>query len=86
MRPLLVTFKRNAFTKVSSSRLQPDGSLLFRASLSSTVEFKAWVLSFGKHAEVIEPSELREELAEEIAAMGRNYAETMPVSRVSSDD
>ena len=45
---------------------QRDGSVLAEFHLSSTVEVKDWVLSFGRHAEVLEPEALRSELAQEL--------------------
>jgi len=50
-----------------------DGSLISVYELSSTVEFKSWILSFGSKAEVLEPSSLRLELLEEIRAMLARY-------------
>jgi len=44
---------------------QPDGSLLAEFDLSTTEEIKHWILSFGKEAEVVEPSGLRGEITEE---------------------
>lgn len=45
---------------------QPDGSLLVELHLSSTVEVKPWLLSFGPEAEVLEPATLRAELAADL--------------------
>ena len=49
----------------------PDDSIELSITLSSLVEIHRWVLGWGEHAEVIEPSNLRERLrksAEEILA------------------
>ncbi|MGO9468027.1 MAG: helix-turn-helix transcriptional regulator [Isosphaeraceae bacterium] len=45
---------------------QRDGSVLVRFQLSSTVEVKGWALSFGANAIVLEPEELRAEIAREL--------------------
>lgn len=50
-----------------------DGSLIVKFRLSSTVEFKSWVLGFGADAEVLEPESLRRDLANEIAAVAQKY-------------
>ena len=44
---------------------EKDGSLIAEFDLGDTEEIKRWVLSFGKHAVVVEPEGLREEIAEE---------------------
>ncbi|PMQ02026.1 MAG: WYL domain-containing protein [Dictyoglomus sp. NZ13-RE01] len=36
-------------------------------------EVKRWVLSYGSHAEVLEPAKLREEIKKEIEKMNENY-------------
>lgn len=51
----------------------PDGGVIFRAEVSGLTEIKQWVLSFGGHAEALEPEELRQELAEEVKQMGGIY-------------
>jgi predicted DNA-binding transcriptional regulator YafY len=56
-----------------------DGSLLARFTLSTTVEIKSWVLGFGGNAVVIEPEELRAEIAREMEQMIRAY-QGQPIS------
>jgi predicted DNA-binding transcriptional regulator YafY len=60
----------------ASQRLRPlrDGSLLAEFRLSSTEELKRWLLSFGRRAEVLSPPALRQELADEAAAIARQHA------------
>ena len=50
-----------------------DGSLLARFTLSTTVEIKSWVLGFGANAVVIEPAELRAEIAHELEQLIEAY-------------
>lgn len=51
----------------------PDGGVIFRADVSGLTEIKQWALSFGGHAEVLEPEELRREVAEEVRKLGGIY-------------
>lgn len=53
---------------------QRDGSLLAEFRLSSTQELRGWVLSFGRKAVVLEPEELRREIAEELQALLTGYS------------
>jgi proteasome accessory factor B len=53
--------------------LQPDGSALVEFRLSSLVEIKAWILSFGPAAEVLEPAELRAAIASDLREMQALY-------------
>ncbi|MCC7084543.1 MAG: WYL domain-containing protein [Pirellulales bacterium] len=57
----------------ATPRKQKDGSLLAEFQLSSIEEIKRWVLSFGRNAVVLEPEELRRDLASEISAMRSAY-------------
>jgi proteasome accessory factor B len=41
---------------------EPSGSLLVTYQLSTFEELLSWLLSFGQHAEVLEPQELREKV------------------------
>lgn len=43
-----------------------DGSILFRGTTSSEIEFKKWILSFGCDAKVIEPTWLRKDIKSEL--------------------
>jgi predicted DNA-binding transcriptional regulator YafY len=52
---------------------QRDASVLARFQLSSTVEIKSWVLSFGASAVVVEPAALRDEIARELAQLTELY-------------
>lgn len=52
---------------------QADGSLIITFRVSSWREVKQWVLSYGHHAQVLEPKSLREEVAREIAQMKKVY-------------
>lgn len=53
-------------TQHPSQRLtpQPDGTLLAEFELSSFEELSSWLLSWGAHAEVLQPPELRNSIAE----------------------
>ena len=52
---------------------QPDGSVIARFRLSTTEEIKHWLLSFGRHVEVLEPARLIADLRAEIAALLEIY-------------
>lgn len=52
---------------------QADGSLVLRLQVSGLGEVKRWVMSFGRHAEVLSPPELREEVTREVKEMAENY-------------
>ena len=54
---------------------RPDGSLILSMSVSGLGEVKRWVLGFGSHAEVLAPTELREEVKREIEELRKQYEE-----------
>ena len=43
---------------------EEDGNLLFRRGFPGKAELLRWVLTFGDQAEILEPAELREEMAD----------------------
>ncbi|MGB9499422.1 MAG: helix-turn-helix transcriptional regulator [Dissulfuribacterales bacterium] len=53
---------------------QNDGSIILEIKTSGWWDLKRWVLSFGTNAEVLEPVELREEIAEEIKILNSRYS------------
>lgn len=80
---VLVRFSAEVARYVSESTWHPsqiltpqkDGGLLAEFRLDGTCEVKAWILSFGRHAEVVGPEELRREMGEELGQMAAQYAD-----------
>jgi proteasome accessory factor B len=52
---------------------EADGSLTWRATVSGTIEIRAWILSWGPDVEVLAPAALREEVAALLAAAAARY-------------
>ncbi|MCI0380209.1 MAG: WYL domain-containing protein [Gemmataceae bacterium] len=52
---------------------QPDGTLLAEFELSSLEELTSWLLSWGQHAEVLDPPELREQITKTLTAALSSY-------------
>jgi proteasome accessory factor B len=50
-----------------------DGSLMWRATVSGTVEIRAWILSWGPDVEVVAPEPLRAEVAGLLEAAAAGY-------------
>ena len=42
---------------------EPDGSLRWQATVAGTIEIRLWILSWGADVEVLEPAELRADVA-----------------------
>ncbi len=57
---------------------EPDGSLVMTLAVNHLLEVKRRALSFGADCTVLEPAELREEMAAEIARMTQHYAQPPP--------
>ena len=62
----------------------PDGSLLAEFDLGDTEEIKRWVLSFGQHAEVLEPEALAREIHDEAREVSRIYTPSQAKRSTSS--
>lgn len=60
-------FGRDCYT------LRTDGRLLFQADYTDKENLISWLLTFGEKAELLEPIEIRRELAEKIRRMGEPY-------------
>jgi predicted DNA-binding transcriptional regulator YafY len=52
---------------------QDDGSIVFEAEVAGTDEIRFWVMSWGAHAEVMEPESLREKIRAEAEMMAKRY-------------
>lgn len=55
------------------ARLEPDGSLLWEATISGTIEIRLWILSWGDDVEVLAPDSLRNDVAATLARALRRY-------------
>lgn len=58
----------------------PDGSLVWRATVAGTIEIRLWILSWGDEVEVLEPPELREDVAGTHRRAAARYATTGDVA------
>jgi len=52
---------------------EKDGSLLAEFDLGDTEEIMRWILSFGRHAEVLDPEELRRGIQAELETLLAAY-------------
>lgn len=59
--------------------VQEDGSSVFSYHIAPTLDFVQEILSHGADVEVLEPAELRESIADNVAGMASRYG--LPVSR-----
>lgn len=50
-----------------------DGSVTVSFKAGGRLEILSWILSYGRHAEVLEPEDLRNEVKEIVAEMGERY-------------
>lgn len=51
----------------------PDGSIILRFRSGGLDAIQRWVMQYGSHAEVLEPAELRDAVAKEVAQMSQIY-------------
>jgi proteasome accessory factor B len=59
---------------------QPDRSLIWRGRVSGTIEIRLWILSWGSQVEVLEPADLRADVAATYRAAAARY-EGPPAAR-----
>lgn len=50
-----------------------DGSLVWRATVSGTIEIRLWILSWGADVEVLEPASLRDDVAATLRRAAASY-------------
>jgi predicted DNA-binding transcriptional regulator YafY len=65
---------------------EPDGSALVEAEVAGIVEASRWVLSWGRHASVIEPKSLRSLVVGELRQTLAGYDDHVRSSKVSDDE
>lgn len=65
---------------------EKDGSVVLEVHLDDTHEFKAWALSFGPRATVLEPQSLREEIIHDLEEILDNYAIARPMASKPTDE
>lgn len=53
----------------------PDGRLLFKADYTDSESLISWIMTFREKAVLLEPAELRHELAKVLESMQKNYTE-----------
>jgi predicted DNA-binding transcriptional regulator YafY len=84
-------FTAAAARQVSEARWHPSqrierlagGGIDLRLAVASTVELVPWILGWGAACEVLQPTELREQVAREHGAAARTYA-AMPAPQAQS--
>jgi proteasome accessory factor B len=54
---------------------QPDGSLLWKATVAGTREIRIWIMGWGAAAEILEPRAQRDDVAAELARAAALYGE-----------
>lgn len=52
---------------------QPDGTLMWRGRVAGLREIRIWILGWGADAEVLEPAELRDSMADELGRAAGLY-------------
>jgi proteasome accessory factor B len=52
---------------------QPDGSLVWRSTVSGVIEIRLWILSWGEDVEVVAPPELRTQVGEILGRAAGRY-------------
>lgn len=52
---------------------QPDGAVVVRARVAGLTEALVWTMGWGRHAEALEPPELRAAIASELASAAERY-------------
>jgi len=67
--------QRKYFKKQNITR-NTDGSIVLEINTSGWFDLKHWVLSLGAEAKVLEPEELRRDIAEEVRKMAENMKGT----------
>lgn len=79
---VVLRFEKEVAGRVAETRWHPsqvvetaaDGSIVWRARVSGSVEIRLWILEWGADVEVLEPAELRADVAATLARAAARYA------------
>jgi predicted DNA-binding transcriptional regulator YafY len=61
--------KETKFHASETVEMQKDGSLIATLNINNTGDFHAWIMSFGKDVEVLEPESLRNQMANVVRSL-----------------
>lgn len=67
--------------KTQQTKFTEDGSLIFEADVDGVSEIAWWIMGYADEAEVLEPAELRDEIARRAQRMVALYQQDKPVGR-----
>jgi predicted DNA-binding transcriptional regulator YafY len=74
--------RETSFHPSQVTEMQRDGSLLMTLKVNNTGDFHAWIMSWGKNVEVLEPEALRDEMIDVV----RSLADTYNIKEISIRD
>jgi len=63
--------------KTQQTTYEPDGSMLFEVDVDGLSEIAWWILGYGDQAQVLEPVELRDEIAHRVKQMYSYYVDDL---------
>jgi transposase len=72
--------KETKFHPSQAIEMQGDGSLLMTLKVNNTGDFHAWIMSWGKDVEVLEPESLRNQMQDVV----RSLADTYNINEISN--
>lgn len=58
---------------LQTTEREPDGSLIWRSTVSGVIEIRLWILSWGEDVEVLAPPDLRTQVGEILVRAARRY-------------
>jgi predicted DNA-binding transcriptional regulator YafY len=68
-----LAIKETSFHPSQVTELQGDGSLIMKLKVNNTGDFHAWIMSWGKDVEVLEPEALKNEMKDVIRTLADVY-------------
>lgn len=65
--------KETLFHQSQMNEMQEDGSLIMTLKVNNTGDFHAWIMSWGKDVEILEPQKLRNQMLDVIRSLAEMY-------------